>query len=210
MRIDAIAIGKNPPNDINVVIEIPIGGEPIKYEIDKVAGVLVFVGVLTGLFVLGTWLALGFRTRVWATGYLFAWPLLLLQFSCIYSASVVAATTTRNVTAGLFAALACWVICLAVNHSKDTLDIGEGAPVHTQITRAAIQGAYWALPKPLDFVAMLDVAVGASEHFAETTETDEAESVLSQSKIFLSVGTSAIFALVMLGVAARQLSTMDY
>ena len=35
MRIEAIAIGKNPPEDINVIIEVPMGGEPIKYEIDK-------------------------------------------------------------------------------------------------------------------------------------------------------------------------------
>ena len=41
MRIDAIAIGKNPPYDVNVVIEVPIGGEPIKYEMDKAAGALV-------------------------------------------------------------------------------------------------------------------------------------------------------------------------
>jgi len=41
MRIDAIAIGENPPNDINVIIEVPLGGQPIKYELDKDAGVLV-------------------------------------------------------------------------------------------------------------------------------------------------------------------------
>jgi inorganic pyrophosphatase len=41
MRLDAIAIGKNPPYDINVVVEVPIGGEPIKYEMDKEAGTLV-------------------------------------------------------------------------------------------------------------------------------------------------------------------------
>jgi inorganic pyrophosphatase len=41
MRIDAIAIGKNPPDDINVIIEVAIGGEPIKYEMDKQAGTLV-------------------------------------------------------------------------------------------------------------------------------------------------------------------------
>ncbi len=41
MRIDAIAIGKNPPEDVNVIIEVPIGGEPIKYEMDKAAGTLV-------------------------------------------------------------------------------------------------------------------------------------------------------------------------
>jgi inorganic pyrophosphatase len=41
MRLDAITIGKNPPEDINVVVEVAIGGEPIKYEMDKEAGTLV-------------------------------------------------------------------------------------------------------------------------------------------------------------------------
>jgi inorganic pyrophosphatase len=41
MNIDAIKIGKNPPDDINCIIEVPIGGEPIKYEMDKAAGTLV-------------------------------------------------------------------------------------------------------------------------------------------------------------------------
>ncbi len=41
MRIDAISIGKNPPQDVNVIIEVPLGGQPIKYEMDKAAGALV-------------------------------------------------------------------------------------------------------------------------------------------------------------------------
>ena len=41
MRIDQIAVGKNPPDDVNVIIEVPIGGEPIKYELDKASGALV-------------------------------------------------------------------------------------------------------------------------------------------------------------------------
>jgi inorganic pyrophosphatase len=41
MRIDEIAIGNNPPDDVNVIIEVPIGGEPIKYEMDKKSGALI-------------------------------------------------------------------------------------------------------------------------------------------------------------------------
>jgi inorganic pyrophosphatase len=41
MRIDAISIGTNPPKDINVIVEVPVGGHPIKYELDKEAGTLV-------------------------------------------------------------------------------------------------------------------------------------------------------------------------
>ena len=40
MRIDAIPVGDNPPDDINVIIEVPVGGEPIKYEMDKASGAL--------------------------------------------------------------------------------------------------------------------------------------------------------------------------
>ena len=41
MRIEAIRIGENPPDDVNVIIEVPLGGQPIKYEMDKEAGTLV-------------------------------------------------------------------------------------------------------------------------------------------------------------------------
>ena len=41
MRINAISTGTNPPHDVNVIIEVPVGGEPIKYEMDKAAGTLV-------------------------------------------------------------------------------------------------------------------------------------------------------------------------
>ena len=41
MRIDAISTGRDPPHEVNVVVEVPVGGEPIKYEMDKLAGTLV-------------------------------------------------------------------------------------------------------------------------------------------------------------------------
>ena len=41
MRIDAISLGANPPHEVNAIIEVPVGGEPIKYEMDKEAGTLV-------------------------------------------------------------------------------------------------------------------------------------------------------------------------
>ena len=40
MDIARISVGKNPPYDINAVIEIPAGGSPVKYELDKDSGAL--------------------------------------------------------------------------------------------------------------------------------------------------------------------------
>ncbi len=41
MDISKISIGQNPPWDINVLIEIPYGGDPVKYEFDKESGALI-------------------------------------------------------------------------------------------------------------------------------------------------------------------------
>ena len=46
MRIDAIKIGENPPKDVNVIVEVPYGGEPVKYEMDKTAGTMVVDRIL--------------------------------------------------------------------------------------------------------------------------------------------------------------------
>ncbi|SMF20899.1 inorganic pyrophosphatase [Alteromonadaceae bacterium Bs31] len=42
-----VPTGENAPDEINVVIEIPMGGEPVKYEVDKMSGAL-FVDRILG------------------------------------------------------------------------------------------------------------------------------------------------------------------
>ena len=42
MDISKLDIGENAPKEVNVIVENPIGGEPVKYEIDKKTG-MVFV-----------------------------------------------------------------------------------------------------------------------------------------------------------------------
>ena len=40
MNIDLIPTGESPPDNLNVIIEVPLGGEPVKYEFDKKSGAL--------------------------------------------------------------------------------------------------------------------------------------------------------------------------
>lgn len=40
MDFNKIPIGRNPPREVNVVIEIPMGGNPVKYEFDKASGAM--------------------------------------------------------------------------------------------------------------------------------------------------------------------------
>jgi inorganic pyrophosphatase len=41
LDIDKIAVGPNPPHEINVFVEVPLRSDPIKYEFDKEAGAIV-------------------------------------------------------------------------------------------------------------------------------------------------------------------------
>lgn len=38
MDIDKLPIGNNPPDEVNVVVEVPLRSDPIKYEYDKDCG----------------------------------------------------------------------------------------------------------------------------------------------------------------------------
>lgn len=40
MEIKKIAIGEDAPRDVNVIIEVPMGGAPVKYEVDKDSGAM--------------------------------------------------------------------------------------------------------------------------------------------------------------------------
>jgi len=40
MDLSHIPVGKNPPHEVNVIIEIPQGGAPVKYEVDKKSGAM--------------------------------------------------------------------------------------------------------------------------------------------------------------------------
>jgi len=40
MNLERVGPGNNPPVEINVIIEIPLHGDPVKYEIDKETGAM--------------------------------------------------------------------------------------------------------------------------------------------------------------------------
>ena len=40
MDLSKIPVGRNAPYEVNVIIEIPMGGNPVKYELDKDSGAM--------------------------------------------------------------------------------------------------------------------------------------------------------------------------
>src|ERR1041385_5870318 len=47
MSFELVKTGRDVPNDVNVIIEIPLDSEPVKYEVDKKSGAIFVDRMLT-------------------------------------------------------------------------------------------------------------------------------------------------------------------
>lgn len=181
----------------------------------KVGGVLAFVAFQEAVFFGGTWLALGLRTGVWPSPYLWSIPIFLIHFAVIYSFSVLMAVCTRSTVAAIFGSLAFWLACFAMNYGRHAVVAlpylePQAAPFSASI-RGLAEIGYWVLPKPADMTIVLDDALqGDSGHF--DVRPGPVREVQRHGAFFpgLSLLSSMIFALGVLAVAARRFALTDY
>ncbi len=181
--------------------------------VGKYLGVLVFVAAQATLFVGGTWLALGLRTGIWLPSYLLCIPLLLLQFAIVYSSSALLAVCTRNTVACVLGSVLFWFLCCAMNYGRHATVAQpylapETAP-YSALLQTTVEAGYWILPKPADLLILSDQALEINTHFG-TAPALEAVQRMGAFDPELSLFTSLLFTVALLGVAARQLVTTDY
>jgi ABC-type transport system involved in multi-copper enzyme maturation permease subunit len=74
----------------------------------KYIGGLIFVFFLTAFTILGVWAAIGVRTGVWATGFLYLIPAITFYFALLYSVSTLVAVYTRSAVVAILLTVAAW------------------------------------------------------------------------------------------------------
>lgn len=183
----------------------------------KYIGVVLFVALQGMLFFVGTWAALGVKTGIWNNAYLLGWPMLVLQFAVFYSLSLLIAVTWRSTMACVLGILLFWIICFGVNYGRyamlalPTLAPQEVRPL-SPLTRGLMETGYWALPKPADFMMMLEDLLDAEKDKATLSSMPEfrhgRENGLFQP--FASMAASLAFGVVMIVLAGRQLNETEY
>jgi ABC-type transport system involved in multi-copper enzyme maturation permease subunit len=175
----------------------------------KFLGVLAFVAVQDGVFIVGTWLALGLRTGVWDATYLLCLPLLVLHFAIFFSFSALLATATRSTTACVFGSILFWLVCWAMNLGRhvyrllpDLHDAAAGLD-HT------IELGYWLLPKPLDGHLILMGQLQGESFLPRLVDT-HALTACGAWQPAASVLASCLCALVLLALAAYDFVKAEY
>jgi ABC-type transport system involved in multi-copper enzyme maturation permease subunit len=176
--------------------------------VGKYLGVVLFVALHATLFVFGTWLGLGLSTGVWTIGYWVAIPLLVISFAVFYAFSAFLAVCTRSTVVAVFGTLLFWVLCWSVNLTHHHLAAVEVKGV-TPASALLLDVGYWVLPKPLDLSGIFYDAMGAKGYSAPVPELEAAK---AKGRFFpeLSVLTSLLFAVGILALAVYEFRTTDY
>ena len=170
----------------------------------KYVGVLAFVAFHATILVGGAWMALAARGGGWDATFLLGAPLLVLHFAVFFSFSAMLAVATRNTAACVFGTVLFWLLCWAMNFGRHaamgTLDPHVLSPAFAW----AIDGAYWLLPKPLDFqLALADGAPGQALGLGRMA----AQGAWSPGPSILA---SALGGAALLAVAAYDFVVADY
>lgn len=121
----------------------------------KLISILILYLSFTSLTLLLCWLTLNLATNSWHPAFLWAIPILAIQFSSFYPISVFLAVWTKNTSATLFGTMAFWGICWLVNHGRMTLALADPA-----FPGSLLNAGYWLLPKPVDFSMILSDLIG--------------------------------------------------
>jgi ABC-type transport system involved in multi-copper enzyme maturation permease subunit len=177
--------------------------------VGKWLGVLAFVGVQVALFVLLTWAALGLRTGVWDLTYWWCVPILLLQFASFYGFSLVLAVLTRSTVACVFGALLFWGLAWGINAGRILVLTSAEAQSLPPATVALADAAYCVMPKPVDAGLILFNTLDAQQHFEKPSLFQSLEAS-GRFSALLSLLSSFLIALALLGIAVYEFESLDY
>ena len=175
----------------------------------KCLGVLAFVAAQAAVFLAATWLALGARAGVWDAAYFLCLPVLLLHFAVFFSFSALLAVATRSTVACVFGSVLFWVVCWATNFGRHAAHtVAEMRNVAPDFGRA-LELAYWVLPKPLDFHAVLLGALRAEDATAGLVNFPALAAQGAWSPA-ASLTASALCGVALLACAAYDFLKADY
>jgi ABC-type transport system involved in multi-copper enzyme maturation permease subunit len=199
------------PDSISVLLSKPVSRSSL--VLGKVAGVLVFAVAQIGVFIVGTWLALGFRTGIWAPAFLLSVPLLILQFFLVYSMGVLLAIGTRHSVPSAVGAVLFWALCFVANYSHYVALVRANSstgPLHLSLSmQRASSMAYWVMPKPADIAILLERILKTADHFSLIPDFHTVEEMGAFHPV-LSVVTSVLFSMILLAISVREFNKIDY
>jgi len=184
----------------------------------KYLGGLIFIFLNTAFVVSGMWLAVGLRSGIWATGFLFTILVITFFFAVLYAVSTLFAVLTRSTIVAILMTCFVWGFLTAMgytykfvedyNHTKKTELAAEGAQYSENWFGTGVRFVHFILPRTrdLDFLTTrllvrdLLTANQIREQKIDTTAISWGESIT----------VNCVFIGLLLGFSSWWFATRDY
>jgi ABC-type transport system involved in multi-copper enzyme maturation permease subunit len=183
--------------------------------------VLKYIGGLTFMFlnsavaVVGIWLALGLRSGIWATGFLFTIFVLTFFFAILYAVSALFGVLTRSAITAILMTCAIWFVLwiVGIGHAAlAAMQDDEAVKKEVQLpewVHNVVGGVHYVLPrtKDLDFLTSKLI----SQEVLSPVEIQQLRlDRIPQVSWGESLAVSALFITVMLGLACWRFAYFDF
>jgi hypothetical protein len=197
------------PHSVSILLAKPTSRATLL--LGKYLGVVLVVLLNAVLLVGGTWLAIGVRTSVWDTAYLWAVPILAVQFAVFFGVSLLLAVCTRSASLSAFGAIAFWAMTWGLNYGRHQILLApETLPggAFSSMLSSFLNVGYWIFPKPADFGLWLFDSLGAGNYFGSVLDSRLLEA--HGFSLAASIATSLAFTAYVLFASARKFQATDY
>jgi len=208
---------------IDVLLSKPISRP--RLFIYKYISCMVFVLMQATIFIVLTFLVMGFRWHIWAPGYLCSIPLLVLLFSYVYCISVLVAVKTRSPAAAIMISLFAWIMFICPKMAVDMFETFQSLKEHKRIYDT-LRIVAWIPPKTGDipYIAARWAEAGTSidifppdvladnnpEELQQIKRAKELEQIELDKSPYMSIGSSLLFEAFILAWAISCFSRKDY
>jgi ABC-type transport system involved in multi-copper enzyme maturation permease subunit len=177
----------------------------------KYLGGLTFMLLITGIVVLGSWLAIGLRSGIWGWRFLLLIPILTFQFGIFYSVSTLFAVLTRSTIVSIMMTALTWVILFVVGvflyRPVNPEDRIKSEP--TTWSRS-MEVVHYVLPRYTDIVSLSGKEIVSDSLPESNFLRKQVELSASHYNWPEALIVSSVFIALMLGISCLWFSTRDY
>jgi len=201
----------------------------------KYIGGLLFMFLNVVFVVVGIWLVLGWRSNLWGTGFLWTIPILTFQFALFYAVSTLFGVWTRSPIVAILMASAFWLLLFVaglgyrwIDTSRRGLKDVQGmeafaeeaekqgkstAPEQTKLPDWAYRTAdavHFVLPRVKDMDSLTSRLITADLLPPDNPLRKQAEKQYTSFSWTESIAVTAVYIVVLLGLACWRFAVEDY
>jgi ABC-type transport system involved in multi-copper enzyme maturation permease subunit len=174
----------------------------------KCGTAVLFIGLSFAALMTCLWLSVGLRTGVWATGLLVSIPAMTFFFAVLYAVSAYFGVVTRSPIVCILVTLIVWFALWAVGTIHADMQV-SGPTDYPEWARRTVDTLHAVLPRTKD-LGLLMTRTLSSELLTEPDWREFGVVQLPALNWSESLGVSAAFIAVLLGLACRHFTRRDY